>query len=415
MRTSTITKMILFAAFVMAVAACKKDETEPIDLVPKLDGLYVYGTNTVAETAIEPEAKMARAILNPDKSGGESNVPGVYGKLMYIGAGSTIKFTEVAAEESTVYGAVGGGEAVAGPELGLTDITADIISGTLVADEDPVAITEEGLYYVFVLMNSHQFRILKVEPEIIGDATEKMWTEGTPLPQVRVSADSAVFEVTDLTLTGASGYKYMFSSGWELYIDDSIATHTHLGVESYADAWDSGINDIGYFGENIPHKVDGIFTVRLKYDASTGGWAETKIKTGAILIDYSAYQMGLFGNAYLTAPGDTANWESGVDGYGLHAPAVDGYVYTWTWDDAELIQDREFIFLENGAWGGLQFDWAMLTSVGGKAVDDGDIVDATTLGGEWHNFYVVNGGAYDISLVIDAKAESKTVTITRSE
>lgn len=416
MKKSLITKMLLLMAVSLIVVSCKKDDPGPKELIPKLDGLYVYGTNTVAETAIESAAKMARAMLNPDKSGGETNMEGVYGKLMYIGAGSTIKFSEVIEEESTTYGAVNGGEIIAGTDLGLTDIKADIITGTLVPDEDPIAVTDEGLYYVFVDMDSLEFRILKLEPEIIGDATELMWTAGTPLPQVHASTDSAVFEVTGLELVGASGYKYRFSNGWELYIGNGIATYTHLGVESYADAWETGINDIGYFGENIPHKVDGVFTVRLKFDPATGEWDETKIKTGAILIDYSAHQMGLFGNAYLLAPGDTANWTSGLDGYGLHSPQVNGNVYTWTWNNTELIQDREFIFLENGVWGGLQLDWSMLTSVDGKAIDDGDIVDAKDdMGGEWHNFYVVVGGSYDISLVIDAAAETKVVTVVRSE
>lgn len=397
------------------MVSCNKDEDpDPVELIPKLDGLYVYGSNTVAESSTEPAAKMPRAKLNPDKSGGVDDMEGIYGKLIYIGGNSTIQFKEVIEEEGFDYGAPGGGTTSPGADVGNTDIATNMIHGTLEQDTDPISIADEGLYYVFVNMNNMEFRIMKVEAHMIGDATEAQWAAGTPLPMIHVSVDSAVFEGQEIPLVGASGYKYMFNNGWEVYAGEEMATYTHLGVESYGDAWETGINDVGYYPENIPHKEDGIFTVRLKYDAASGEWDETKVKTGSMLIDYSANQMGLFGNAYLLAPGDTANWETGVDGYEVHAPDVTGNVYTWSWDAVELLEEREFIFLENGAWGGLQFDWAMLTSVEGEAVDNDDIVDATTVGGEYHNFYVVTGGTYDISLVIDAETESKTVTISNA-
>ena len=411
MKKIIFNQLVLLLMVPFLFLACDKDDKEPVELVPELSGLYVYGTNTVASTAVEPNAKMNRAILNPDKSGGDENREGVYGKLMYIGANSTIQFMLVEDEVSTKLGIPDGGGNIAGADLPNTDVIDSIIIGTLTEDSNPVQIADEGLYYLFANLDTYELRIMRVLAEIIGDATEAQWTAGTPIPQIHVSVDSAVFEVTELPLVGASGYKYRFNNGWELYNDGDMATYTHLGVESYGDAWDSGINDIGYFGENIPHKEDGVFTIRLKYTASTGEWEETKTKTGILLIDYTYNEMGMFGNAYTLASGDTANWVSGSDGYGLHAPSKSGNVYTWTWDDVNLIQDREFIFLENGAWGGLQFDWAMLSSVGGQAVDDGKIVDATTLGGEWHNFYVVEGGLYDITLVIDAATETKTVTI----
>lgn len=416
MKKSIIPQLIIVLLIPALILSCDKENgDEPIDLIPELDGLYVYGTNTVAETAVEQAAKMSRALMNPDKTGGESNVEGIYGKLMHIGGNSTIQFTEVTDDVSADYGAPDGGETVPGGSVEHTDITDDMIYGTLVEDEEPIAISAEGLYYVFVNMNNLEYRILKVNAQMIGDATELQWTAGTPLPQKSSSVDSTVFEGTEITLVGASGYKYRFGDGWELYNDGTMATFTHLGVESYGTAWETGINDIGYFQENIPHKENGVFTVRLKYNAESGEWDETKVKTGNILQDYTDSEMGLFGNAYLLAPGDTANWVSGEDGYGLHTPDKSGYVYTWTWDDTELLQDREFIFLENGAWGGLQFDWSMLSSVEGPAIDDGDIVDATTVGGEYHNFYVVAGGTYDISLVIDAETDISTVTITGAE
>jgi hypothetical protein len=79
-----------------------------------------------------------------------------------------------------------------------------------------------------------------------------------------------------------------------------------------------------------------------------------------------------------------------------------------------LIQDREFIFLEDGAWGGVQIDFPGATN-GGAAITGGDIVDATTKEKEFHNYYVVEGGTYDITLAIDAAANTRTVTIVKNE
>jgi hypothetical protein len=415
MKKFLLKKLCILLFVPVLFSSCTKDEDpKPIVLVPKLSGLYVFGPKTVAAVAVDPNAKMARAVLNPDKSGGDTNREGIFGKLMYIGASSTLQFTYVDTSMVPVtYGAVDGGTLIAGADLGATDVKDTLISGTLVSDEVPVKISEEGLYYVYVDYNTLSFRIMKVRAQMIGDATTAQWVSGTTIPQVFSSKDSTIFEVTDLPLKGASGYKYMFNNGWELLNNGSMATFTHLGVESYGDSWASGINNIGYFVENIPHKDDGAFTIQLKFTAATGEWKETKTKTGKLFIDYSLKQIGLFGNAYETSPGDTANWTSGSDGYQVHAPAKAGSVFTWTWNAVNLIEGREFILLQDGAWGGIQLDWSMLTSVGGQAVTDNNIIDATTDGGEWHNFKVMTGGKYNISLVIDADAETKIVTIVK--
>ncbi|MFW5877902.1 MAG: hypothetical protein ACOCUP_02190, partial [bacterium] len=201
----------------VVMVSCKKDEDpEPVELIPKLDGLYVYGSNTVAETSTDPAAKMPRAKLNPDKSGGVDDMEGIYAKLIYIGGNSTIQFKEVVEEEGLDYGAPGGGTTDPGADIGNTDIAANMIHGTLEQDTDPISIADEGLYYVFVNMNNMEFRIMKVETHMIGDATEAQWSAGTPLPMIHASIDSAVFEGQEIPLVGASGYKYMFNNGWEV-------------------------------------------------------------------------------------------------------------------------------------------------------------------------------------------------------
>ena len=403
MKKSLFSNLWLMLMAAVMFAACSDDDAggPAAPLQPKADGFYVYGTNTIASAPTEQRARLAGAKLNPAKSGGAQTKPGVYGRYMYIGANSTIQFTEVVNGEAVVLGAAGGGTKSAGADLGNTDINAEFIHGTLEAGAPAIQVDEEGLYYLFVDANTDHFRLMKVDAQIFGDAQPGQWSTGTVLPMKSANKDAAVFEATGVNLTGESGYKYRMNRGYEVYNDGEIATLTFLGVESYGAAWDSGVNDLIYKDENIPQKETGTFLVRLEYNPLTDKWTETKIK------DYSATQMSLFGNAFVLPSGEEANWNTGLN---LHAPAVEGSVYTWNWDNVGLIEGREFIFLENGAWGGLLIDYTGAT-VEGAAVTNGNIVDATTVGGEHHNYRVVAGGPYNIKLVIDAAAGTRKVVI----
>ena len=402
-----LSKQLLLLSFLsFFMFSCGDDENpEPVVLTPKLEGMYVFGSNTIAAEAIDPKARMVQAVLNPNKSGGKQNQEDIYGQLMYIGANSTIKFTQVENEVGTTYGAAGGGTVGAGVDAGHTDIQDEFIYGTLVKDGPAINVEEEGLYYVFVNAIDKSFRMMKVRANMIGDATPGNWGTSTPLPMVFASKDSTIFEAT-VNLIGAAGYKYRFNEGYEAFNDGNIATLTFLGVESYGTAWDTGINNLIYKDENIPNKVGGKFTVRLKYDATNNTWKETKTK------DYSTTSMGLFGNAYTLPSGAEGNWGSGTDGYGLHTPTKSGNVWTWTWNDVTLIEGREFIFLENGTWGGLQIDYTGAT-IAGAAITAGQIKDATTVGNEYHNFYVATGGVYNITLSIDTKTDARTITVVK--
>src|SRR5690606_30060672 len=108
---------LLLLAIPILFTACKKEEEDdPIELLPKLEGMYIYGSNTVAATCTDPNARMARAQLVPDQGAAVDNLPGVYSKIMYIGANSTIKLVEVVNEVAVKYGAENGGSRAFGPD-----------------------------------------------------------------------------------------------------------------------------------------------------------------------------------------------------------------------------------------------------------------------------------------------------------
>lgn len=400
----------------LSLLSCNRDKPNPIPIgdIPEADGYYIYGSNTIAVKATDPEARMTEALLDPSKSGGNTEKEGVLGRLIYVGANSTLTIAQVDGDTYTVYGLPNGGELKPGFDISSTNIRSDMIQGTLMADEEAIMISNEGLYYVFILEERNEIRILQLQPEIIGEATAEVESTGIQIPLKSINADSAVYEISELQLAGSSGYNYRFARGWELYNGPLTVTFTYLGVESYEVSRGLGYNDIGYYNEECAQVVDGKYTLRLSYHMKTGSWTETKIFTGELPVDYSSLTMSIFGNAYLIAPGDTANWRSGTDAYEAKTPSKDGNIYTWSWTSVNLIQGRQFIFLENGEWGGLELNYASASIVGGQAVEEGKIVDSATLGSDLNDFYVQSKGTYDLKLIIDSDSKSTTVLINDS-
>ena len=408
MMKSNYLNRILLAALVLTTSifmSCGEDEpTEPEVLVPKVDGAYVFGSNTIAATALEPNAKMSLATLNPAKSGGAENVDGYYGKLMYIGANSTIQISYVEGEEATTYGVEGAASVTNGLELDFTDIDADIIHGTLVADGDPITITDEGLYKLFVDISTESFRMMKVGINVIGDATPGQWTESTAIPMKSATAEGATFEATDLGLFGAAGYKIRFNQGYELYNDGVIATIDYLGVADYQAAWDAGENDLVYMDVNLPNIETGLFTYTLAFNAGTGEWDETKEKTGTLENDYSAVEIGWFGNAYkIDGAEPTGQWETV---HMVKTPERDGNLYNWKWT-VELIADRAFVLRDPDGT-----IWITYGGAGkvGSAFDDELIIQED---GQ-DNYWVQTAGTYDVTFTINSEDDGRTLTIEPS-
>jgi hypothetical protein len=390
--------------------SCDDENTEdPPPPPPNQDGLYVFGTNTIAALATDADARMNLADLDVKQGAEVEEMPGVYGKFMYIGANSTIKFMEVANKVATTFGAANGGTTGLGTDIGNVPINDEVIHGDLLVDGPGIKIAEEGLYYTYLNKNDNMFIIVPVKAQIIGDATELQWSAGTPLPVKSVSKTGAVFEATGVELLAEHGYRYRINDGWHVYQSPNIVTLSSLGVaELWPDAWAKDHNDIGFFLENAPHKETGVFTVTLSYDAETGTWTETKTKTGNILVDYTDTQIGLFGNAYFLPSGAEGSWG---EAYQVKAPTKAGSVYTWFWDNTDLIVDREFVILKNGNWdGGMAFLWNTGTAREGAAFTNNQITNT----GDNENFHVSVGGNYDITLKIDAAADTRTLTIVKN-
>ena len=86
-------------------------------------------------------------------------------------------------------------------------------------------------------------------------------------------------------------------------------------------------------------------------------------------------------------------------------PTKNGDVYTWTWENVQLTNQGWKIRTDNNAVSaGLKLD------LGSGAVDTTNSVE---IGAD--NNIVVAAGTYNITLVIDAAASTKTITIVAAE
>jgi hypothetical protein len=392
--------LLSFAILSVLFVACDKDDDDPIVLVPNLNGLYVFGTNTVATAPGNAASKVNLAILDPGKGAQVPSLPGVFGKFIHIGANSTIQLAYKQDDVEKVYGADGGGSIDSAIVTG-GSINDVVIHGTLKDGGAPIKVAKAGLYYLYADVNNETFVLMEVKANIIGDATQLQWSAGTVLPLKSSDTTSTVFEATGIPLVGASGYRYRFNDGWHVHEDATTVTLSSMGVLSYGAAWDSGINDIGFFLDNAPHKETGIFTITLTYNAATGVWSEVKTKTGDLLVDYSASEFGWFGNAYYVSGTVEGAWDAI---HHIKTPVKDGNLYNWVWD-LELIQGRSFVLRENGGSG------AWITYGGaaklGASFDDGSIIKEN---GQ-DNYYVAVGGNYRITFTINAEDEGRILTI----
>ena len=400
MKTKSFGIYLLLSLLTFTFFSCKDDDNGPVVLLPNLDGMYVYGTNTVATEPGNAASKMNLAILDPNQGAQVESMEGIFGKFIYVGANGSLQLAFVENEDGKFYGSPGGGSLDSSIVTGgvINDL---VIHGDLVEDGPAITVSKEGLYYLYVDVNAETFILMEVKANMIGDATELNWSAGTPLPLKSTSATQTVFEGTGIPLKGATGYRYRFNDGWHVYQQDPIVTLSSLGVPSYGEAWDTGINDIGFFLDNIPHKESGIFTITLTFNGTTGEWDEQKTKTGDLLVDYSATEIGWFGNAYYVEGTTEGAWDAI---HHIQLPTQADTLYNWNWT-LELIEGRSFVLRENGgseAW--ITYGGAAKI---GSAFDNGMIVKED---GQ-DNYYVAQGGVYDITFTINAADEGRILTI----
>jgi len=147
----------------------------------------------------------------------------------------------------------------------------------------------------------------------------------------------------------------------------------------------------------------------------TPGKSITEAEGGEVEVqklDYTNCQMELVGSGVAEQEGSSADtawsWGNVLLASNEGKPAKDGDVYTWTWSGVALTADGWKIRTLNAAASGdvPNFD------LGDGAVDKTASPNAQA--SEDGNIYMTAGN-YDITLVIDAAADTKTVTVVAAE
>ncbi len=394
MKISTMLALVAIFAMSFGVSSCKKDDETTPPPVIVLDGIYVTGTAS-AHSDLN-SANMMKITYNENGQKIDSTLFELYTPLK---AGSNnFSIVQVAGSVQTTFGAAAGFGVVATPTTDEPKVPFQRgpVSSTSKAK---FTVPEDGFYHVVFDTKYNVVAIMRVHWGMIGAATPHGWTSDTMMTESAFNATSMSWTLTGLTLNKGS-WKFRYSHGWKVEIDTTLVDPT-MDVKVNTN-FGGSITALKPGGSDMPNDVPGIYTVTLAYTLGSG-YTATLTKTADIPpIDYSAYQMGIIGNAYLLPSGLPANWD---ENFGTSLPVITGVTtYTWTYT-LDLIADKDFKFRQGTDWSGKSIGFTEVTMAGGAAanfVDDGG------------NFKVTTAGNYTLVLQINAVTETYTLTATKN-
>lgn len=395
--------LVLLLGLVFVTSSCKKDSTTTDTPVIVLDGMYVKGAGT-ALTDFDAKGLM-KVTRNEVLQTERATLKEIYIAVKAGTAGFNI--VSVAGNVKTTYG----------PGTGFAVVTKGTVDetklpfqrGAYAVSETPFTVPADGLYHVVIDTELKKIVIVPVQYwGLIGAATPGGWSNDTKFEAGTFGLTTMTFEKTNVTMLKGQ-LKLRYSGGWKVELDTVLVVGTgKKGVKANTN-FGGTMAALIPGGDNIDWATPGIYTAKGVWTLGSG-WAFTLTKTGDVpTVDYSAYKMGIIGNAYLKADGVTvAAWD---DPFPLVpvAPVVAGKVFTWTYT-LNLIKDGEFKFRQQmtppiDAWSGKSIGYGDATWAGAAAAN------FSNKGG---NILVGVAGNYTLILKIDATTEVYTVTATKN-
>jgi len=214
-------------------------------------------------------------------------------------------------------------------------------------------------------------------------------------------AGTYVYDIAALPILSDGEFKLTIGTAY--YGVKEKMTITGLTTAAGADNFTIGLGDAGVYSVKITVQWNGV-------KASSINAVFTKTDDVEITIpDYTDSVVELVGSGIAAQEGATADatwdWGNEMPASNAGKPTKNGDVYTWTWTNVQLTNEGWKIRTDNAAASaGLNLD------LGSGAVDTTNSVEIGT-----GDNIVVAAGTYNITLVIDAVANTKTITIVAAE
>ena len=384
---------IIAALFgLISLNSCKDDDEDPTPTNNAIveDGFYIQGDATAyADFDIKATLSTTKnEVLQEERS----SLMEIYVAVKGMGG---FNIVQVNGSERTTWGP--------SSEFALTpsrneepneDGTDIIQRGAIEATDAKFTVAEDGLYHVIIDTELGVGAILPAKWGVIGQATPTGWSGSTALDAPTFDFNTMTFKKENVEMSNGE-WKFRYSNGWKVQLDTTLdlgdgkkGVYANCNYGGSVDALDAG-------GSNFMNEKGGIFTVELTWTAGAGHTAMLT-RTGDIPArDYSAVSVGLIGDGVVDGNWDGEKYAS--------TPAKDGDVYTWNFNGVELNNTGGFKIRTAGTWDDINEGYSDI--VGGP--DAGEIQES---GG---NMQAVNGGTFDIEFVIDAAAETKSISITK--
>ena len=206
-----------------------------------------------------------------------------------------------------------------------------------------------------------------------------------------------------VVLPAGEQIKFRFAHSWDVNFGGTFAVDAEIEVKAGGDnmATTEGTFDVYLDAEG----AKAYFMTEGKTPADAG-------EAEVVIVDYSNCQLELVGSGVAEQEGTSADlvwtWGNVLLASNEGKPAKNEDVYTWTWTGVALTAEGWKVRVLNAAESGGVASFDLGDGAVNKDASNG--VQESTDG----NIYVTAGN-YDITVVIDAAAATKTVTITPAE
>ncbi|WP_173074026.1 cadherin repeat domain-containing protein [Tenuifilum thalassicum] len=345
MRKPKLRLMWLLAAATMIFAACNKDDGNDGPTILVEDGLYIVGEAT-PWTDYDLKGQFAGGINEADNQQPRATM---FEKYVALEAGKTFKIVEIAGKEAIEYGPDNLMDVATEGLREQPNVTAKVGSFKTGGE---YTVAESGLYHIILDKELSKVAIIPVPYwGILGGSSPYGWNDDNTHMELVGAFDKneLVFEITDLELREGD-FKFRYGSGWKFELDEEGTVKANTNFGGAVDALVPGGSNIALAKEN-----EGIYTVRMKWSAQTGGLGMTAelVKTGDVepLPEYPT-ELFMIGNALNSEDSDNDGTPDGWQWNLTDAPMVPVHSHEYMfWKIVWLNAGGEFKFAPEKAWG----------------------------------------------------------------